>query len=207
MSQQLNLVNAALLPPKPFFQFASMMLSLGVMLVVLVAFAVLVFSQLATYEGAAVQSAQRVTAKQAQIAALEQATGQRVASPRLLEEQSAVMAEGQRLQQLAGQLGQLGGQEALRSRAEMLFALAARPANGVWLTAIDVSGERIALDGKTLSAERLPPWLEQIRQTPAFAGQRFGGFNLGASESAGEATAYAFRLEAVRARGEARAAP
>ncbi|MFT3734141.1 MAG: hypothetical protein QM776_03815 [Rhodocyclaceae bacterium] len=209
MSQQINLVNPALLPPKPFFQFNSMMLSLAVMVVVLAAFSVLVFSQVATYEREAVLAAQRVTAKQALLGQLEQGSTKRAASPQMMAEQSAAEAESQRLQQLAGQLAQLGTQQPARSRAGMFMALAERPANGVWLTAIDVNGDRIALDGMTLSAAHLPVWLEQIKQTPAFLGQRFGGLELGQGVTApsGLATAYAFRLAAVRARDEPRATP
>jgi Tfp pilus assembly protein PilN len=198
MSQQLNLVNPALLPPKPFFQFASMMLSLAVMAVVLVAFSAWINLSLKSYEQEATQSAQRVTAKQAQLATLEQTSAKRVVSPQLLEEQSAAAAESQRLQQLAGQLAQLGGQQAVRSRADLLFALAERPSKGVWLTAIEVSGERIAFDGMTLAAANLPLWMAQLQQSPAFAGQRFGGLELGQGVPSqnGDATAYAFRLAA-----------
>ncbi|GAA5171129.1 PilN domain-containing protein [Viridibacterium curvum] len=209
MSQQINLVNPALLPPKPFFQFNSMMLSLVVMAVVLAAFSVLVLSQVATYEREAVMSAQRVTTKQNLLGQLEQGSSKRVASPQMLAEQSAAEGESHRLQQLAGQLALLGTQQPTRSRAALFAALAERPANGVWLTAIDVTGERIALDGMTMSAAHLPVWLEQIKQTTAFAGQRFGGLELGqATVSAdGGATAYAFRLSAVRAHDEPRGAP
>ena len=181
MSQQLNLVNLALLPPKPFFQFRSMMLALTVMVSVLVVFSALIFSQVSAYEQAAGVSAQRLLTTQARVAALEEKSGKREVSPTVADEQIAVEADRQRLETLAGQIAQLGGKKAVRSRAALLFALAQRPAKGLWLTGVTIDGERVALDGMTVEAADLPLWLAQLQQLPAFAGQRFGGLEIGQS--------------------------
>lgn len=178
MSQQLNLVNPALLPPKPFFQFRSMMLALTVLVGVLVLFSVFIGSQVRTVEEASALSAQRLAAKQAQITALEQKTGARTLSPAVAEEQASVAAEKQRLEELGNQIAQLGGLRAVRSRADILFALAQRPAKGLWLTGIDIAGEHMALEGMTLQAANLPVWLGELQASPVFAGQRFGGIEI-----------------------------
>jgi Tfp pilus assembly protein PilN len=203
VSQQLNLVNPALLPPKPFFQFRSMMLALGVLAGVLVLFSFVIFWGVGTYEAEAASMAQREATKKTQVAELEQKTGSRQVSPQVLEEQSAALAEQQRLEELSGQIAQVGGGKSLRSRADILFALAHQPAEGLWLTGVDVTGDHIALQGQTLSAAYLPKWLAQLQQLPAFAGQRFGGLEIGLgtasadSASAPVTTTLTFHLTAV----------
>ncbi|MEC5386083.1 hypothetical protein VVD49_10125 [Uliginosibacterium sp. H3] len=178
MSQQLNLVNPALLPPKPFFQFRSMMLALAVLVGVLVFFSFFITSQVRSFEEAAALSAQRLAAKQTQIAALEQKSGTRVLSPAVAEEQASVEAEKRRLEELGTQIAQLGGLRTVRSRADILFALAQRPATGLWLTGIDIVGERMAFEGMTLQAANLPRWLGELQTLTVFAGQRFGGIEI-----------------------------
>jgi Tfp pilus assembly protein PilN len=210
--QQLNLVNPALLPPKPFFQFRSMALALAVLVCVLAAFSALIFSRVSMYEQSAALSEQRATVEKAQVAALEEKSGKRQISAQVADEQLAVEAEKQRLEVLAGQIAQLGGQlggqpggqQIARSRADVLYALARRPAEGLWLTGVEVQGERIALDGMALNASAIPVWLAQLQESPVFAGQRFGGIEIvpGAAASASAPvtqTALTFHLTAMPA--------
>lgn len=202
MRQQINLVNLALLPPKPFFQFRSMMLSLAVIAVALSLLAWIFDSRVALYLSAAELAQQRVGVKQERVKAIEAQMTQRQKDPQAAAALLKAQEEQQRLRQIASSLQQGGMLEEGRSYATYLYALAEKPARGIWLTQIEFHGSRMLLEGMALSAEDIPPYLAQLQTLPVFSGQRFLSFALGrralpASAGAKPAEALMFRLEPV----------
>ncbi|WP_018609062.1 PilN domain-containing protein [Uliginosibacterium gangwonense] len=185
MKQQINLVNLALLPPKPDFQFKSMVLSLLVIVAAMLLLTLLFVSRIGAYESAAEQSKQRVTLKETQVKALEQQVAARQKDPKVAAELLGKQDEQRRLQKMANALQQGGllGQPA-PSYAAYLYALASKPTQGVWLTQIEFHGPRMLLQGMAMQADDIPAYLTQLKGMSAFAGQRFVSFELGRKVSA-----------------------
>lgn len=201
MRQQINLVNLALLPPKPFFQFKSLMISLAVVLVFLTAISVLFRSNLNGYLGTIAQVGRNVGLKQEQLKALEQKASLRQKDPAVAARLVRLQDERQRLQQMAGLLQQGGVTEENRSQAAYLYALARQASPGIWLTSIELHGDRVSLQGGASDAAAVPAYLAQIMRLPEFKGQRFASFELGSLPAAVGAAvsgkALAFRLESI----------
>lgn len=185
MKQQINLVNLALLPPKPFFQFKSMLMSLLVIVAAMLLLTLLFASRIGSYESAAEQSRQRASLKETQVKALEQQVAARQKDPQVAAELLASQDEQRRLQKMENALQQGGllGQAA-PSYAAYLYALASKPMQGVWLTQIEFHGPRMLLQGMAMQADDIPAYLAQLKGVPAFAGQRFLSFELGRKVSA-----------------------
>lgn len=202
MRQQINLVNLELLPPKPFFQFRSMVISLAVIALALSLLVLFFHSRLALYQSTAELVQQRVSVKQERIKVIEQQVAQRQKNPQVVADLLKAQEEQQRLRQIAASLQQGGMLDESRSYATYLYALAQKPANGVWLTQIEFHGSRLLLEGMALHATDLPPYLAQLKELPVFAGQRFVSFDLGRKTFATTAGVPAaevlmFRLEPV----------
>jgi len=202
MRQQINLVNLALLPPKPFFQFRSMIISLVLIAVSLSVLAWLFGSRVALNLSSAELAQQRVGVKQDRVKAIEAQMTQRQKDPQVAAALLKTQEEQMRLRQIATSLQQGGMLEESRSYATYLYALAEKPARGIWLTQIEFHGSRMLLEGMALNAEDIPPYLAQLQALPVFSGQRFLSFALGrkalpASAGAKPAEALMFRLEPV----------
>ncbi|MBS1208981.1 MAG: biosis protein MshI [Proteobacteria bacterium] len=204
MRRQINLVNLALLPPKPFFQFKSMMVALGVLVAGLLLLAAFMRPRLEAYEAAAADAQSRLVAKQAQVKQHEQALTRRLPDPQVAARLSALHDEQEVLQRIdqALQAGGLPNQG--RGASVWLYALARQPLSGVWLTGIQVHGESISLEGMALNAEAIPECLTRLNQLPAFQGQHFAAFEvsrqtLGGADAKKAVEVLRFRLESAMA--------
>lgn len=65
-----------------------------------------------------------------------------------------------------------------------LKSLARQDTNELWLTQIDLSalGDRTRLEGKSLRAELVPAYLQNLAEEPPFAQQRFHQFQINGAE-------------------------
>lgn len=74
----------------------------------------------------------------------------------------------------------------IRSRGFSAYfqALANQPVAGAWLTKIhfDAEPERISLEGNTLRTDKIPDFLQQLQQQPAFQGLTFAQLQIQATE-------------------------
>lgn len=203
MKQHINLVNPALLPPKPFFQFRTMLLALGSVALLLILLGVFIRFSLATYLDVAEQAQARVKARETQLQAQQALLKVRVKNPQLALDIAAAGEELARLQQVAASLpGQSGG---VRPAAS-LQALSGAVMPGVWLKLIEIQQGALSLQGYALRPEQIPEYLERLHQQEAFRGQRFEAFELGRGVAGSPlvpaaAEAIAFRLRAL-GRGE-----
>lgn len=202
MKQQINLVNPALLPPKPFFQFRSMMIALAVIVLALSVMAGVFRAQVSAYRALADAAGQRLAAKQLRVKELEGQIAQRQKDPQVAAALVKAQAEQIQLRQIAASLAQGGLQDDGKPYSRYLNALAQKPSRGVWLTRIEFHGPRMLLEGMAVNAEDMPPYLAQLQALPEFSGQRFVSFSLGRRAVSVQADAkpreaLAFRLEPV----------
>ncbi|MDO6384900.1 PilN domain-containing protein [Uliginosibacterium sp. 31-12] len=198
MKAFINLANPALLPPKPFFQFRTMMLALGLVLLMLIGLSSFIRWSLASYLAVAQQAQLRVTAREAQLKAQQALLTVREKSPQVTLDLAAAHAETARLRQIAVNLaGQEGGPQASAS----LAALSSAVLPGVWLEQVAWQRGAVSLQGYALRAPQVPEYLERLRSQEAFRKQRFEMFELGRKQfpaPAGVAApeALAFSLQA-----------
>lgn len=62
--------------------------------------------------------------------------------------------------------------------AQLMLALADQHKQDIWLTHIEVTGSRLQLQGKSLSAESVPRWLQSLSKSDYFIGTRFGSLKV-----------------------------
>ncbi|GAB2902707.1 MSHA biogenesis protein MshI2 [Uliginosibacterium flavum] len=184
MRRQINLVNLALLPPKPFFQFRSMMLALAVLAGGLLLLATFMLSRLGGYEVAAAQAKSRLVAKQDQLKTQEQKLVLRQADPQVAAQLESLREAQQDLQRIdqalqGGVSGAAPEQDKAKGASRYLYALARQPLPGVWLNTIHVHGDQVSLQGMATHAAAIPATLALLNQLPAFQGQNFSAFEAG----------------------------
>ncbi|MDQ7990769.1 MAG: PilN domain-containing protein [Candidatus Dactylopiibacterium sp.] len=177
MRPQINLFNPALLPPRPFFQFRTMLLALALIALALVAIGAFVQSATARYLEVAAQSNARVTAREAQLRATQASLRLPVSDPKVTLELAQTLAALQRLQRVESSL--LQPESAGRGAHASLRALAAASGDGVWLQRIVLRGPALALQGYAQEAVLVPAYISRLQAQPAFRGLSFGGFELG----------------------------
>ena len=198
MKQHINLVNPALLPPKPFFQLHRMILALAAIALTLLLVWVLIQAPVQAHEAAAATAQQRLVAKEAQLKLLTQQLSQRRSDPRYASEIAHAQQTGQDLQAIAAML-KTQSSASTPSYSDYLHALGQTGVNSVWLRDIRLDGSQIALEGLSLRAAALPEYLAALNQQAAFKGMRFQHFELGqqAAGTASTPAALVFRLESA----------
>lgn len=204
MKQYINLANPALLPPKPFFQFKTLLMALGAVVVLLLILSGVVRMGVSSYERVATQAAERVKVRQAQLQSQQALLTVREKAPQLAQDLARARAELQRLQQIAATLP--AGSDRLQA-ATSLQALSAASMPGVWLAEISLQQGAVSLQGYALRAELIPEYLQRLQQQVVFKGQRFEAFELGRKvfdtpDSTTKPEAIAFQLLAAGSGGQ-----
>lgn len=178
MRRHINLANPALLPPKPFFQFNSMMLALGVLLLGLILISLYIRSALDSYVKEADGMQAGLANKQAQLEQQAKNAPQRKSDPAVSAQLTAVSVQKDLLQRIDQVLQ--GGQQAdgRRASSEYLVALASQPLKGAWLTGIRINTGGVTLDGQATDAAAIPATIGQIEALAPFKGQHFAAFEV-----------------------------
>lgn len=170
MSRQINLFNPELLPQRVVFPagHAVATVVLGMILIFVLGFGV---KDIAANSVLKVQqqSAQRQALKQ-QIAQLEAERNKRKPDAQLI---AAVdrLKEQQDHQQRSLALLQMVQHEP--GFAEKLKALSRQRLEGLWLTEITFAGEQSTLEGRTLSPELVPRWMDRLKDETSFHGNAY----------------------------------
>jgi Tfp pilus assembly protein PilN len=169
MPQQINLYNPILLAPRRYFSARTMVQSLGLFALVLVA--ICAWMQASTVAlrrdrqaSAQVQDSERERLTQA-LAAHPAASGAAL-DQELTQVQQAVAQRRLLLEELTR-----GRVVEGRSHSAMLRLIALTVPAPVWLTEIRLVEGRIDLSGMTLQTEALRPWLSRLGEDPLTAGQ------------------------------------
>jgi uncharacterized membrane protein YciS (DUF1049 family) len=178
MSQQINLFNPVF--RKPEFSFASAQTMLyGVGMVILLS------GLYAAYLGYRLSVVQREAQTLAQ--QYQEATTRR-------DELLAAQAQHKPDAQLAAEIATLEAKltarqqivEILKSGAigttagfsEYMRAFSRQTVNGLWLTGFDIGSDNFVLEGRTLSPDLLPSYLQRLNQEPALEGKQFAALRI-----------------------------
>jgi len=178
MRRHINLANPALLPPKPFFQFNSMMLALGVLFLGLLLISLYINTALRDYVKQADGMQAGLAAKQGQLAQEAKNNPQRKGNPDVAARLESIQVQKGLLQRIDQTLQ--GGQQpdGVHISSEYLVALASQPLKGAWLTGIRINGNGVTLDGQATQAAAIPAAIKQIEGLLPFKGQHFAAFEV-----------------------------
>ncbi|OYW19818.1 MAG: hypothetical protein B7Z52_03060 [Burkholderiales bacterium 12-64-5] len=174
MSRQINLFNAALLPPRPVLTASQVVLGWAVVLLTGLGIYGWLTTQAVTLRGAERAAAANVQALQADIVQLgSKGTGRKPSAAlvaRVAQRQTLLGARQGTMRKLTG--GALGD---TAGHARYLRAFARQSVDGLWLTGITVDGPgtAISVQGRTLDPERVPDFLDRLAREPVLSGHGF----------------------------------
>lgn len=192
--QQINLYQPILRRPKPVFSASAIAQTL-----VLVTAGLLLIQGYGAWRVASLSDsvqqlrASRDTAEGA-YQELMRRQPRREPDPQLQQQVEQLAADLDRARVLAEALGS-GAFGNASGLSEYLLGLARQHEEGLWLTRIvlDAGGEVIGLDGRSLSPEAVPGYLQRLSSEAAFKGKAFGHLELSRGE-----TALDFRIATTR---------
>lgn len=172
MSQQINLYNPLLLKQKKIFSAKTMAQALGLIALGLVAVYGYARFQVASLETETERAAKRLEAVQTRLARTSQQFAPRQKSAELEANIRRAEAELQALHEVQAVLKQ-GGAVSVHGFSPYLQALARQMVDGVWLTAVEVSGSEMMIGGRTLKAGAVPEYIQRLSRESVMQGRKF----------------------------------
>lgn len=179
--QQINLYTEAFRPQKVVLSLEHILLIMGFS-IVLVAVATLFLNESLTKSELRIQKEQaRVEKLAGQLSILEE-------KAKLLRQDDSLMAANKRLSdKLKARRQMIDVLDSVVVKddegfSNILLSLARQKTEGLWLTGIRVgaSGKNMTIEGKTLNANAVPAYLQNLRKEAGFIGRTFTLFNLDA---------------------------
>jgi len=184
MSQQINLLNRALIKQKDLLNTNTIAITLGLLMVLMFGYYAFSQKQLSLVTIQRSQVAEELSAMQAQLT------------------QSALLHAPRELDKaLQGQITQLELKEAMQQQvlqtvslssaapdkgyAALMRAFAKQTLEGLWLTGfnIDSHTQQLNINGRTLEANLVPEYLSRLSHEPALQGKQFSGLNMSQSKA------------------------
>ncbi|MES2771305.1 MAG: hypothetical protein V4623_04900 [Pseudomonadota bacterium] len=183
MKRQLNLYESRLRPQFKWATARQLSSTSLLLLVVLVALATWLNTQLAQHQSALSTSQSETQTIQTELNALNQKISQRNASPELakkLAEQRLLLAERQGVLATLSELSL----EKQRGFADYLFAFARQAGSDVWLTGLSLQsgGAVIELRGRLFEPAQLPAYVKRLSQDPLFQGRQFATLEMSGAQ-------------------------
>ena len=183
MAQQINLFSPLFLRKKRYFSALTMAQALAAVLAGSAAIYAFELRQNATLEAALAANDRQIAVQREQVVKLAKEFSALGASRTLAED---LARSEERLQQRQALLSDLktGVGANADGFARYLQALARQAVPGVWLTNIEIGGQRGALvmRGRALDSQLVPTYISRLNQEPAFAGKPIGELQVTARE-------------------------
>lgn len=179
MSQQINLYNAAFIPPREWVTAKSLAVATSVALgVVLVGGMAARWQEAQTTAALIAAQAARAQAQTA-LDAARGALAARQPSPVLKAQVEAARAR-YALRERVLAATQLNLAEPGGGFSRYLMGLARQSVPGLWINqlGIDATGKNLSLAGQTLRQEAVPEYVRKLKTEPAFAGKSFAGLDI-----------------------------
>lgn len=179
MSQQINLLNPALRPPRDWLTATPLAVVCGVVLLLVA----LVYVSVRVRTDGLEREANRQTAQlktlQSRLVVQAKAVAARKPDPHLAAELSSARSELQGRQAIMAMLqgGALGD---TRGFAEYLRGFARQVPSGLWLTGftIGAGGSEMEIRGRMLDPATLPEYIHRLNSEPAFQGRSFAALSI-----------------------------
>ena len=134
------------------------------------------------------------------IARLNEQLASQQRDPQLVDQVERLEARAKDRQRLVERAGSVA-RASSEGFTPYLEGLAKQSREGLWLTGIQVNliRDQLHLEGKTIQGQRVPDYLQRLRQEPVFEGRRFERFGIERSE---ESAYLAFDVASRRNAGE-----
>jgi hypothetical protein len=189
MSQQINLLNPALIKKTDLLKPNNIALLLGVLLLALLAYYVFAKSALEETILMRSQTAERLTATQTQLNNLI-AERNTHASNQVLLNRIKELEQKEIMQEAILKAVSQNSATPSHSYAALLRAFSKQSIDGLWITglSIDQDAEALSIKGRTLNADLLPKYIARLRAEPALKGKSFTQLTMQAAEQPTAAT-------------------
>ncbi len=108
---------------------------------------------------------------------LQTALAQRKPNQQLADEVAALEAKLKARQQIV-EILQSGALGTTSGFSEYMRAFSRQTVNGLWLTGFDITNHDLVIEGRTLSPDLLPDYLQRLNQEPALQGKQFAALHI-----------------------------
>ena len=179
MSQQINLINTALIKQKNYLTPATIGLAYLGMCACMVGWYVFSMQQVTTLTVQRDKATTELTQLQASLTQATAARAPRASNPVLIE----MLKKLEDQQQMQAKVLNIVEQSKAKSGAglaDTMRGFAKQALEGVWLTgfSVDTQGHAMTLRGRSARADLLPIYIDQLGQAAVFTGQSFGGLQI-----------------------------
>jgi Fimbrial assembly protein (PilN) len=179
MSQQINLLNPALIKQKDFLNPNNIVMTLGLLSALMLGYYGYAQKQLSLLTLQRSQVAETLTATQAQ---LQQATLLHMPHEinKALIEQITQLEQKEKMQQQILQTVNQSSATPEKGYAALMRAFAKQSLDGLWLTSFsfDSSTEKLNISGRTLQADLVPEYISNLGNEPALKGKLFSALSM-----------------------------
>jgi Tfp pilus assembly protein PilN len=179
MSQQINLLNTALIKQKDFLNPNNIAITLGLLSALMFGYYGYTQKKLSTLNIARSQAAEKLSTINEQ---LKQATllhAPRAPNKALLDEISQLEQKEVMQQQILQTVNQSSASPD-KGYAALMRAFAKQSMDGLWLTSFnfDSKSEKLNINGRTLQADLVPEYISRLGSEPALKGKLFSALNM-----------------------------
>jgi Fimbrial assembly protein (PilN) len=179
MSQQINLLNPALIKQRDFLNPNNITMTLGLLSALMLGYYGYAQKQLSLLTLQRSQAAEALSATQAQ---LQQTTFLHTPHEmnKALIEQIAQLEQKETMQQQILQTVNLSSATPEKGYAALMRAFAKQSLDGLWLTSFsfDSSTEKLNINGRTLQADLVPEYISHLGNEPALKGKLFSALSM-----------------------------
>lgn len=179
MSQQINLLNPALIKQKDLLNPNNIVISLVVLIVLMLAYYSYAHKQMALLSIQRAQVAEALTLAQTQLTQTATLHAPREANKALLE-QIAQLEQTEKMQQQVLQTIQQTTASPEKGYAALMRAFAQQALDGLWLTgfSFDSHSDQLNINGRTLEADLVPEYITRLGSEPALKGKQFSALSM-----------------------------
>jgi hypothetical protein len=184
MSQQINLLNPALIKQKDLLNPNNIGVTLAVLIVLMMTFYGQAQKQLSSLTLQRTEASEALTKAQNQLK--ETAARHAMREPnKELPLQIAQLEQKEKMQQQVLQTISQGSASPEKGYAAIMRAFAKQSIDGLWLTGFnfDSHTEQLNITGRTLEADLVPEYISRLSQEPALKGKQFSGLNMNQSKA------------------------
>lgn len=179
MSQQINLLNPALIKQKDLLNTNNMAITLGLLSALMLGYYGYAQKQLSLLTMQRSQIAEELTTVQAQLKQTALLHAPHELNKALLD-QIKQLEQKEAMQQQVLQTVNLSSATPDKGYAALMRAFAKQSIDGLWLTSfsIDSHTERLNISGRTLQADLVPEYISRLGNEPALKGKLFSALNM-----------------------------
>lgn len=179
MSQQINLLNTALIKQKDLLNPTNIVLTLGLMCVLMLGYYGYVENELSTLTIAHSQAAEKRLNMDAELKHAALMHMPRAPDKALLDE-IIQLEQIEKMQQQILQTVKQSRANPEKGYAALMRAFAKQSIDGLWLTSFDYDSqsEKLSITGRTLQADLVPDYISNLSVEPALKGKSFSALSM-----------------------------